>query len=84
VVDRTKVKFGKLFSPNNSIQKVIHDNNKKFILDVNFFQGMKIRTYVPSAFLLEDHENEGILGDGTRMNNTHFYKFLDNVLNLIF
>jgi hypothetical protein len=72
VVARMEVKFGKVLSPTEFIQKVIYDGNGEFVLDGKFVEGMKIRTHVPSAFLLEDHDNRGRIGVGTRMDNTRF------------
>jgi hypothetical protein len=70
VVARTEVKFGKVLSPTEFIQKVIYDGNGKFVLDCKFVKGTKIREHVPSAFLLEDHDNGGRIAVGTRMDNT--------------
>jgi hypothetical protein len=71
-------------SPTKFIQKVIYEINGKFVLDGKFFKGMKTRTHVPSAFLLEDHENRGRIGVDIGTNNVYFYQFLDNFLNFIF
>jgi hypothetical protein len=79
-----KVKFGKVLSPTEFIQKVIYDGNGKFVLDGKFVKGTKIMTHVLSAFLLEDHENKGRIGAGIGMNNTCFQEFLQNFLNFIF
>jgi hypothetical protein len=46
--------------------------NGKFVLDGKFVEGMKIGTHVPSSFLLEDCDNMGRIGVGTRMDNTQF------------
>jgi hypothetical protein len=35
-------------------------------------------------FFLKDHDHRRIIGDGTRTNNTHNDKFLNNFLNFIF
>jgi hypothetical protein len=51
---------------------VIYDGNGEFFLDGKFFEGKKIRTHAPSAFLLEDHKNSGRIGDGTSMDSAHF------------
>jgi hypothetical protein len=70
VVAGTEFKFGKLLSHTKFIQKVIYDGNGEFVLDGKFVGGTKIRTHATSSFLLEDHDNKGRRGDGTRMDNT--------------
>ena len=72
VVAKRKVNFGKILIPTKFIQKVIYDGNEKFFLDGKFVEGMKIRTHAPSSFHTEDHAKRGRIGDGTRMDNTHF------------
>jgi hypothetical protein len=72
VVARMKVNFGKVLSPTEFIQNFIYDVNGEFVLNGKFVEGTKIRTHVSSSFLLEDHENRGRIGDGTRKNNTYF------------
>jgi hypothetical protein len=71
-------------SPIEFIQKVIYDMNVKFFLDGKFVEGMKIRTHVLSAFLIEDYEYRGRIGASTGMDNTYCYQFLDNFLSFIF
>jgi hypothetical protein len=73
VVSRMKVTFGKVLSPTEFIQKLInYDMNGEFVLDSKFFEGTKINTHSTSTFLFDDHDNRGIIGDGTRMDNTRF------------
>ena len=72
VVAQTKVKFGKVLSPTEFIQKVIYDKNGKFVLDGKFVKGMKIKTDAPTSFLLEDHENEGRIWASIGTDNTRF------------
>jgi hypothetical protein len=38
---------------------------------------------VPSAFFLEYHDHRRTIRDSTRIDNTHFEKFLNNFLNFI-
>jgi hypothetical protein len=70
VVARTEIKFGKLLSTTQFIQKVINDMNGKFVFECEFVEGTKIWTHVPSAFFLEYHEYRRKIRDGTRMVNT--------------
>jgi hypothetical protein len=70
VVARMEVKFGKVLSPTEFIQKVIYDMNGKFILDGKFVEAMRINTHAPSAFLLEDHDDRARIGDGTWITST--------------
>jgi hypothetical protein len=72
VVARTKIKFCKVLSTTQFIQKVINDRNGKFVFDCEFVEGTKIRTHVPSAFFLEYHDYQRRIGAGTRMDNTYF------------
>jgi len=65
VVARMEVKFGKVLSSIEFIQKVIYDMNGKFILDGKFVEAMRINTHEPSAFLLEDHDDRARIGNGT-------------------
>jgi len=58
---RMKVKFGKVLSPTKFIQKVIYDRNGKLVLHGMFVEGTKIKTHVPSAFLLECLPRDGVL-----------------------
>jgi hypothetical protein len=53
VVARTEIKFCKVLSITQFIQRVINDRNGKFVFDCEFFEGTKIRTHAPSAFFLE-------------------------------
>jgi len=55
----------------------------KFFFDCDFVEGTKIGTQMPSSFFIEYHDPRRRIGDGTRMNNTHFNKFLNNFLNFI-
>jgi hypothetical protein len=82
VVARIEVKFGKLFSPTDFIQKVTYGRYVKFFLDGKFVEGTKIRTHAPSSFLNEDHDKMGRIGSGTWMDNASFKQFMDNFLNL--
>jgi hypothetical protein len=61
VVARMKVEFGKVLIRIEFIQKVIYDENGKFV------KGTKIRTHVTSSFLLEDHDKKRRIGASTRM-----------------
>jgi hypothetical protein len=72
MVSITKVGFGKVLSPIEFIHKVIYDEKGEFFLDGKFLEGMKIRTHVISAFLIEYHDNMGRIGVGTRTDNTRF------------
>jgi hypothetical protein len=56
VVSRTDIKFGKILSTTQFIQKVINDKNGKFVFDCEFVEGAKIRTHAPSTFFLEYHD----------------------------
>jgi hypothetical protein len=72
VVARMEVKFGKVLSPIEFIQKAIYDRNSNFPLCGKLFEEKYIRKHVPSDFLLEDCENRRIIGDVIGMDNTRF------------
>jgi hypothetical protein len=83
VVVITEIKFSKVLITAQFIQQVINDRNEKFFFDGEFFEGTKVRTHAPSAFFLEYHDHMRRIGVGTRMNNTCFKQFLNNLLNFI-
>jgi hypothetical protein len=84
VVSRIELKFGKVLSPTEFIHKVIYDGNEIFFLHGNFFKVMKIRKNAPSGFILEGHDNGGIIAVAIGMDNTCFSQFLENYLYFIF
>ena len=57
VVVRMDIKFGEELRTFELIQEVINDGKEKIIIDCDFFESSKVRTHVPSALFLEDHEN---------------------------
>jgi hypothetical protein len=71
VVAKTKIKFWKVLSTNQFIQKVINDRNGFFFFDCDFVEGSKIQIHVASAFILEYHDYQRRIGVGTRMDNTN-------------
>jgi hypothetical protein len=71
VVARTKIKFGKELSTTQFIQKVINDENGKFIFDGNFVEGLKIRAHSPCTLFLEYHDDGRRIRDGTNIDDTH-------------
>jgi hypothetical protein len=84
VVSRIEIKFCKVLCTTQFIQKFINDRNEKFVFDCEFVEGMKIKTHAASTFFIEYHEYQRIIGPGSRMDNTGFWKFLNYFLNLIF
>jgi hypothetical protein len=56
VVARMEIKFGKVPSTTQFIQKVINDRNGKFFFDCEVVESAKIKTHVPSALFLEYHD----------------------------
>jgi hypothetical protein len=84
VVARTKIKFSKELGTTQFIQEVINDRNGKFFFDGEFVEGTKVRTHVPRALFLKDHDHRRRVGARTRMDNTCGEKFLNNFLNFIF
>jgi hypothetical protein len=67
-----ELKFGKVLSTTQFIQKVINYKNRKFVFDCEFVEGAKIRTHAPSALFLEYHDYRRRIGVGTRANDTRF------------
>jgi hypothetical protein len=84
VVARTKIKFSKELGTTQFIQEVINDKNGKFVFDGEFVEGVEVRTHVPRAFFLKDHDHRRRVGARTRTDNTCGEKFLNNFLNFIF
>jgi hypothetical protein len=79
VVARKNIKFSKELGATQFIQEVINGGNGEFFFDCEFVERTKIRTHAPSTFFIEYHDHEGIIGDGNRENNTHFYQFMNNL-----
>jgi hypothetical protein len=52
-----EIKFGEELRAFDLIQQVINDGNGELIIDDYFIERSKVRTHVPSAYFLEDHEN---------------------------
>jgi hypothetical protein len=72
VVARTEIKFGKVLSTTQFIQKVVNDRNGKFVFDCDFVEGTKIKAHAPSSFFIEYHGYKRRIRVGTRMDNTYF------------
>jgi hypothetical protein len=84
VVARTKIKFSKEMGSNQFIQEVIDDRNEKFVFNVEFVEGSKVRTHVPRTFFLQDHNHKRREQACTRADNTCVKQFFNHFLNLIF
>ena len=72
VVVKTKIKFSKVLSTTQFIQKVINDRDGKFVLVCDFVEGMKIKTSVSSSFFIEYHDYWRIIRVGIQTDNTYF------------
>jgi hypothetical protein len=70
VVSRTKIKFGKVSSTTQFIQKLINDKNDKFSFDCEFVEDTKIKTHAPRPLFLEYHDYQRRIGAGTMKDNT--------------
>jgi hypothetical protein len=55
LVDKMKIKFGKVPITTQFIQKVINDRNGKFVFDCEFVEGVKIKKHAPSALFIKYH-----------------------------
>ena len=58
--------------------------NEKFVFNVDFVEGAKVRTHAARTFFIKDHDHKRRVGARTRVDKTRIKQFLNHFLNFIF